>query len=172
MALTAMAPRNDIPSGTDWRAGVWAGIIGWVLYELVQTGWALAQGTSPWMLSRLSAAMVLGEPVASAPATFEPAIVIAGSLIHLALSIVCGLIVAWLVHRFNWTVGLAVGAVYGFAIYLIYYYVISPAAFPWFVAMRGWTMGIMHVLYGVAVAAAYLILRKEPSAPESDLRRA
>jgi hypothetical protein len=166
MALVTTAPKDELHGITDWKAGLWAGLIGAVVYEILQIGAALVQGDSPWGVARMNAAMVLGEEVAPQPATFDFAVVAIGMLIDLAVSLVCGLLVAWLVHRFDWTIGLAVGALYGFAIYLIYYYLIAPAAFPWFVGMRGWSMATIHVLYGVAVGAAYLFLRR----PRSRLR--
>ena len=76
------------------------------------------------------------------------------------ISVALGLIGAWLVHRFDWAGALMVGAGLGLAIYIVNFYAIAPAAFPWFETGRNWIGAFSHVMFGAVLGVAYISLRK------------
>lgn len=108
----------------------------------------------------MMAAVVVGKEVLPPPATFDMKIMMVAMMIRLPLSIVYGLIGAWLVHRYDWTGTLLIGAVLGLAIYIINFYVIAPVLFPWFVMARNSIGAFAHVMFGVVIGAVYVGLRK------------
>jgi uncharacterized membrane protein YagU involved in acid resistance len=86
-------------------------------------------------------------------------------MVHLPLSIVYGLIVAWLCRRAHAVGALLIGAAFGLAIYIVNFYLVAPAAFPWFVMGRNLVGGFSHIMFGVVLGLAYVWLReKEPTA--------
>jgi len=149
---------------TFWNDGVWAGLIAGVVFMMTEMllVW-LVQGDSPWGPPRMIAAMILGEEVLP-PATFSLGTILVAMMVHFALSIIYGLIGAWIVHRFDMVGALMIGAVYGFAIYIVNFHVIVPALFSWFVTARGGVSLVSHILFGMALGGAY---RPSPAARRS-----
>lgn len=160
MAHTMTAP-HGVPKQLDWKAGLLAGLIAGLVFLVAEMlmVW-LIQGESPWGPPRMIAAMVLGRDVLPPPATFDLGIVLAALAVHFILAIIYGFIVGWLLHwSHDLGSALLIGAVFGVAIYLINFYLIAPAAFPWFATARNWISVVSHTLFGVAAAGAYMRLR-------------
>lgn len=160
MAQTMTAP-HGVHKQLDWKAGVWSGLIAGAVFMMLEMLMvAFIQGESPWGPPRMIAAMILGEGVLPPPATFDIGIMMAAMMVHFILAIVYGLIVGWLLH---WTkrlgIALLIGAVFGFGIYLVNFYLIAPAAFPWFAMARNWISVFNHTLFGIVTAGAYIGLR-------------
>jgi hypothetical protein len=118
------------------------------------------QGESPWAPPRMIAAMVLGQGVLPPPADFDLKIMMVAMMVHFPLAVVYGLVLGWIVHRLATGMALLVGAVFGLAIYLINFYPIAAAVFPWFAMARGWVGAATHILFGMVAAGAYAGLRK------------
>lgn len=158
------APRDSLHGIPDWKAGAWAGVIAGVVFMMLEMGMVwLFMGESPWGPPRMIAAMVLGKDVLPPPgarAPFDMTIMMVAMMVHFALSIVYGLIGAWLVHRFDWMGGFMIGAAFGLAIYIVNFYFIAPVAFPWFTMARNWVSIFAHVMFGAVVGLAYVWLRK------------
>lgn len=146
----------------DWKAGLYAGLIAGALDEMLLMAAILLQGGSVWGAARMTAAIVLGEGVLPPPDTFDLGVVAASTFVHFGLSMIYGLIIAWLIQPFAWGGGLAMGAAFGFAVYFANYYLIAPAMFLWFVDMRSAVTAFVHVAFGLIAAASYLWLRKAP----------
>ena len=146
--------------GVNWRAAVWAGIIAGVVDRVLLVSILLIQGFGVWSASRLTGAIVLGTDALEPRETFDLTILVVSLLLHFGLSIIYGLMIAALIHRFDWMRGLMIGAAVGLAIYLLNYYVIAPMAFPWIVELRGPVETLIHPVFGATAAAAYLWLRK------------
>lgn len=164
MASEMTASPHELQGATDWKAGVWAGVIAGLVFVMLEMGlvW-MVQGQSPWGPPYMMAAMVLGSevlPPMGSWAPFSPKIMMTAMMIHLPFSIALGLIAAWLLRRFNWTGGLIIGAGLGLAIYIVNFYVIAPAAFPWFEMGRNWVGAFSHFMFGVVLAVTYIGLRK------------
>ncbi len=153
--------RYLIHAGTDWRAAAWAGLIAGVVFLVVEMLMvALFQGQSPWGPPRMMAAMAMGRDVLPPPADFDFGIVMVAMLIHFPLALVYGLVIGWIVHRLRTGLASVAGIVIGFAIYLINFYPIAAAAFPWFAEARGWVSAVAHMIFGLAAAGAYVALRR------------
>ena len=164
MANAMTAPRDELHSVTDWKAGAWAGVIAGLVFLMLEMVlvW-MAQGQSPFGPPHMMAAMVLGKEVLPPPDTWAPfdlKIVMTAMMIHFPASIAYGLLGAWLVHRFDWAGGLMIGAALGLAIYVVNFYMIAPVAFPWFEMGRNWVGAFSHLMFGAVLAGAYIALRR------------
>lgn len=169
MAQVMTAQRDELHSVTDWRAGVWAGVIAGLVFLVLEMGMVwLFMGESPWAPPRMIAAIALGKEVLPMPpdnpATFSLGIVVTAMVIHFVLSVIYGLIGAWLAHRFDWLGGLLAGAAFGLAIYIVNFYMIAPLAFPWFEMARNWISIFAHVMFGTILGVSYVALRKPKAA--------
>lgn len=146
---------------TDWKAAAWAGLIAGLVFVAAEMllVW-VAMGMSPWAPPRMIAAMLLGKDVLPPPADFSLGIVAVAVAIHLPLSVIYGLIVGWMVHRLEMGTALLAGAVFGLvAVYLVNFYLIAPAFFPWFTEARNWVSIVAHIAFGMVAAGAYVALR-------------
>ena len=161
MANHVIAARPDgIHSQTHWWAGAFAGIIAGIVFMMLEMALVMMQGMSPWGPPRMMAAMVMGQGVLPPPESFSMGIMMVAMLVHMMLSIVLGLIGAWIVHRFNWGWALAIGAVFGIAIYIVNFYIVAPAMFPWFVMARNATSAFSHMMFGAVFGLVYVWLRR------------
>jgi hypothetical protein len=150
----------------DWGAAVWAGVIAgavFLMMEMILV--ATVGGESPWAPPRMMAAMVLGEGVLPPPATFDFGIVMAAMIIHFVLSLIYAFILAWVIA--NWALGMgaaiAVGAVFGFALYLINFYGFASLFFPWFAMARNMISISAHIVYGLVLGGAYVAIASRRS---------
>lgn len=149
----------------DWRAAVWAGIIGGALFFILQMILVpLFTVGSPWVMSRRIAAMVLGPGVLPPPDTFNLGIVLLALVIHFILSILYAVILAIIIHRWGLLVGIVGGGLFGLALYAINYYTFS-AFFPWFFPVRSWLDIVSHVVFGALAGGIYEGLEVETYVP-------
>lgn len=160
MAQTAKSHAGDVHAKTFWMDGVWAGLIAGVVFMMMEMllVWMI-KGDSPWGPPRMIAAMIMGEEVLPPPATFSFGIVMVAMMIHFMLSIVYGLLGAWMVHRFDVGLALLIGAVFGLAIYIVNFHMVVPFMFPWFVMARGAISIVSHIAFGMVLTGAYIALR-------------
>ena len=164
MSLVMTAPQDELHRATDWSAAVWAGVIAGAVFMMLEMAMVwLFMGESPWAPPHMIAAMALGKDVLPPPDTYAPfsaKIMMTAMIIHFVLAIVYGLIVGWLVHRFDWAGGLAIGALFGIAIYIVNFYLIAPGLFPWFQMAQNWISAFAHTMFGLIAGGAYIGLRK------------
>lgn len=164
MAQELAATNRPINTSTDWRAGLWAGLIAGLIFMMMEMGlvW-MVQGESPWAPPHMIAAMALGDdilPPSGTWAPFDGTVMITAMLIHMLLSAVLGVLGAQLLRGASMGPGLVLGAVFGLAIYVLNFYLIAPFAFPWFVMARNWISAFSHIMFGVVFGLAYVTLRK------------
>jgi hypothetical protein len=76
------------------------------------------------------------------------------TLVHFALSIAYGVALSVLITRFSAPVSLLAGAAFGLTLYAVNMYGFT-FFFPWFAAARDGITAATHIVFGVAVAAAY-----------------
>ncbi|MFW6078500.1 MAG: hypothetical protein ACODAE_02695 [Gemmatimonadota bacterium] len=149
---------QQVSKTVDWRAAVLAGLIaGAVFLVLEMIMVPLFLDGSPWAPPRMIAAIAMGREVLPPPATFEAGIFITAMIVHFALSIIYGIVLAWLIFRLNRTAALLVGAAFGLAIYLVNFYGFT-AVFPWFADARNWVSVVAHIAFGLVAAWAYVAL--------------
>lgn len=152
----------------DWKAGLYAGLIAGVVFLVLEMLLVpLFMGGSPWGPPRMIAAIVMGREVLPPPETFEAGILLGALVLHFALAIVFGLLLAVIISLFNFdsSAGLtfAVGAVFGLLLYYVNFYGMT-AFFPWFAEARNWLSLVLHMLFGVAAAESYFQLEKRTTA--------
>jgi hypothetical protein len=166
MAETVLHAGHEGRGQVDWRAGVYAGLIAGAVFLMLEMSMVwLFMGESPWAPPRMIAAMVLGEGVLpmppDKPATFNFGIVMTAMIVHFLLAIIYGLIGAAIVaHRMGYGAAIALGALAGLAIYLINFYPIANALFPWFAMARNWISIFAHVVFGAVAGWAYVGFRR------------
>lgn len=165
MAATEFKNPPQVQRQIDWKAGVWSGVVAGLVFLMLEMGlvW-LFQGESPWGPPRMIAAMALGKDVLPQPgtwATFDLAALLVALVIHFALAIVYGLIGAAVLggmfaNRLGYGAAIAIGAAAGLAVYLINFYPIAAAMFPWFAMARGWIGLFSHIMFGAVAGAVYV----------------
>ena len=150
----------------SWPAALSASIIAGVVFAVLELGanWAL-RGVSPSVLLRMTGALVLGPSTLSPPATVDAGIVLAATLVHLALSIVYGTFLALVLPRVEIAPGILIGGLFGLALYYVNFYGFNIFS-PWFAGMRDWVSIASHFAFGAVLACAYnAINRRESGAP-------
>ncbi len=155
------APQSD---HLDWKAALWAGLIAGVVFMMMEMILvAVAGGGSPWGPPRMIAAMVMGEQVLPPPATFDTGVFTVAMMVHFVLSIVLAFIFAWVASRWRMSLGMAllVGAVFGLLVYLINFYPVAAALFPWFAMGRNWITIISHIAFGLVLAWSYVAIARK-----------
>lgn len=147
--------------GVDIRAAILAGLLAGMVDLALLAASAWTQGQNVWVNMRHTAAILMGTGVLPPPATFDLFLFIVSTIVHFGLSMIYGVIVAFFVRRANWTIGLMIGVAVGFGIYVVNYYVFAPLLFPWLIESRsGMVPTLIHPVFGMIAAAAYLKLRR------------
>jgi hypothetical protein len=152
----------------DWRAAVLAGVLAGIVTMLL---WvillAVVTGGSLWTPFHHTAAVLLGEGVLIPSQTMEPQVVITGMVVHLFLSIIYAVILAFIIHRWGLVVGIIGGAFFGLAIYLINYYTFSYF-YPWFYPLRSWIALVGHLIFGAVAGGLYETFERDIYVVEED----
>ncbi|KVG35526.1 hypothetical protein [Burkholderia diffusa] len=113
--------------------------------------------------ARLTAALVMGRSVLSAPSGLDPAIMGVATVVHAALSLAYTAVLAKLVRDLSPGAALLAGGAFGLVLYGINLHAFT-AIFPWFVAARGVITLVAHVGFGVVAAGVYCIARRSHGA--------
>ena len=156
--------------GDDRLAAVGAGLAAGVVATALQMAlwWLSAVPVAETLFrdARLTAAMVMGQAVLPPPNTLQWNVMLLATLIHFALSIAYGLILARLIGRLRLRPGpaLLAGGLYGLALYAINLYGFT-AIFPWFAVARDWITALTHLAFGTILAGSYLALRPRHPPP-------
>lgn len=152
----------------DWRAAVVAGLIAGGLTMLL---WmmllSLMTGGSLWTPFHHVAAILLGESSLTPSQTLNFQVVLTGAVLHLSLSVVYALILAFIIHRWGLVVGIIGGILFGLAVYIINYYTFT-ALFPWFYPLRSWIALVGHLFFGAAAGGIYEALERDIYVVEDD----
>ena len=148
----------------DWSAAVWAGLVAGLAFMLVNViAIPLYEGLSSWAIVRYIASLVLGEGIL---VSAEPnmAILMTAIVVNFVLSICYALVLAIIIHRWGMIVGVILGALFGFALYLI-----NMGAFtllyPWFEAIYSRWFIVAHVVFGAVAGGIYELLEVEEFVP-------
>jgi hypothetical protein len=149
------AARIDV--GAAVSAGIAAGILATVVQIIL---WWIFTDALPAILfrdARFTAAIVMGRGVLRPPASFDGRIVLVVTLVHFALAITYGLILARLITRLCTFASLLAGAAFGLSLYAVNMFGFTTV-FPWFASSRDWITAATHVAFGVVAAAFYQML--------------
>lgn len=150
---------NTIRQSPDLAAAVTAGLIAgtiMMLLQIVMSPLFLDQGA--WFHARLIAAIPLGADVLAVRGA-DASVAVAALVVHYALSIIYAVVAAVVLDRVRFWPAVTLGAVGGFALYLINYYGFTNV-FEWFVASRNWVTTFTHISFGIGLAAAYKALER------------
>jgi hypothetical protein len=157
--MAQTAPRR-LRQVVDVRAALIAGVVSGILFlviaALVTTN---ALGT-PVSVVRLFASIVLGQGILDPTADVTPVAWLAALVVHLLFSVGFGLLVAYVVHRWGFLIGIVGGGLLGLALYFINFYSLS-LLFPWFFPFRSTLMLGMHILFGAVTGGLYELLENE-----------
>lgn len=155
----------------DWPAAALAGVVSglvFVVFLVLDLLAAMLMGASAWKPLTMIAAIMLGPDVLTQAATFKIGELVAAVVVHFALAVVFGLILATIMAPFHFdsSVGMAslVGAVFGLVLYWVNFYGMT-AAFPWFAEARSWVTAIAHIVFGLVAADSYLKLERPMEGP-------
>jgi uncharacterized membrane protein YagU involved in acid resistance len=144
----------------DWLAAVVAGLAGGAVLMVLELLWGAATNeTGPWRASQLVAAIVLGpETLQASAATFHAGVVGTALVTHYLLGIAFGVVFGVVATGFGidrqLPATLLFGALFGALLYCFNFYGMV-SFFPWFAELRGWAMGIEHVVFGMVAAVLY-----------------
>lgn len=145
----------------DWRAAIWAGLIaGTISLLALLIGFPAVTGGPPWVVLRWIAALLLGKGVLPPPTTFDAGSAVVALIIHLALSVVYAVILAFIIHRWGLLVGIIGGALFGLAIYAINFFTFTNF-FDWFTPARTWAFAAVHILFGAVAGGVYELLERD-----------
>jgi len=150
----------------DWAAAGWAGLAAGFVMILLETSFAsmftTESGVSP---VRQIAAIALSESVLPPVSPFTAIVFLAAMGVHLPLSLVYARVLAVFVHGAPLGRAVAIGALFGAALYAVNYYALTNV-FAWFAASRGWITLLAHLAFGATAAGLYVLLsERRPPRP-------
>lgn len=159
--------RADRAAGIDWSAAIVAGIVGGIVFLVLEMLLApiFAGAPSIWAPPRAIAAIGLGKEVLPPPATFDLGVVMMAMVIHFATSILFAVALAFIIRNLGMGAAAGVGIVIALLLYLFVFYGMTPV-WPWFAGARNWLSILIHVVFGAVVAWWY----KARSTPRDELR--
>ena len=142
----------------EWGPAIWSSIIAGVVFAVIEVALAWAvKGQSPWTPLHMIGAIGLGSDAMTPPDTFDLRIIGVAVVIHFALAILYGAILAFIIQRVGTTTAVLVGAVYGLALYFINFYGFTRW-FPWFADARDWVSILSHIVQSGLMAGLYKVM--------------
>lgn len=157
MTQTTAPRRRQV---VDIRAALIAGLVSGLLFLGIATLITSNALGTPISLVRLFASIVLGESILNPDITVTPVAIITALVVHLLFSLGFGLLVAYVVHRGGFILGIIGGGILGIALYFINFYTFS-LLFPWFYSFSSMLMLIGHALFGAVTGGLYEMLENE-----------
>ena len=82
-------------------------------------------------------AIALGPTAMTSPDTFDLGVISTAVVLRMALAVLYGVVLAFVIVRLDMGVAIAIGAICGLALYLANFYVFTKW-FPWFADARDW----------------------------------
>ena len=171
----ALSTSSHVPVHSDeypWalRQGAIGGIVAGLVFaafEMIATA-AMQGANALFMPLRMIGAIALG-PAALEPSYALPAAALAGVGVHMALAIVYGIVFAAVFGGLRSVWGMtALGVAYGTALWLLNFYLIAPAAYPWFEQADPMLQFLAHAVFFGAVLGFWVwrthetLLRRKP----------
>ena len=153
----------------DWRAAVQAALLAGTMFLLLNLFMVpYIVGGSAGVSMRLTASILLGPDILAPPADFTLMATLIALLVHYAISLASGLLLAYIIHRGGLIAGILVGALFGAALYFINFYTFT-VLFPWFFAFRSLPLFLTHMVFGALAGGLYEALEVEEFVPVEDV---
>lgn len=157
----------------DWPVAAVAGLCAGAILMVLELLWsALVTGTSPWVTSRMIAALVMG-PNTLQGAGFGVGIVAVALATHYLLGVVFAVVFAGIVAPFHLDSSapmvLLAGAAFGVLLYVFNFHGMVRF-FPWFAELRGAAALAAHLIFGMAAALIYWQLEHRSALPPARAR--
>jgi uncharacterized membrane protein YagU involved in acid resistance len=151
-------------------AGIVAGIV-FAAFEMIVSA-AMMGGEAFFMPLRMIGAIALG-PDALDPAYSLVTASVGGVIVHLVLAIIYGVIFGEIAAMLRGPVAfIGAGSIFGLALWLINFYVIAPAFFPWFLEASPLVQFVAHTFFFGSVLGFYLWKSHQRSGLEEPVNRA
>lgn len=173
---TTYAETHHVETGWWIKHGIIGGIIGAIGMLMAEMIIAALMGMDAFAPPRMIAGIALG-PSAMQPSTPLVTAALVGMMLHFVLSIVYGLIFAWIVTNVRALQSRAAvigsATVFGLLLWLVNFYVIAPpAGWVWFPTMANPVQQfVSHTFFFGTVLGVYLdralASRREAAAPAS-----
>ncbi len=142
-----------IRDNMTWRAVPIAGLAGGTAFLALVLVLAPAWlGVDDAVILYYFASLVMGTDVLVAQANLP--VLLVGVLVHYVFSLLFGLLIAIVVHRWGLLVGIVGGAVLGASLYAINLYTMTLFV-PWFFAINSSLLFLAHVVYGAVTGGVY-----------------
>ncbi|CAG9180791.1 hypothetical protein [Cupriavidus pinatubonensis] len=142
----------------DWCAAAFAGLAAGVIFLVLEVAVTVIQGGSLWAPVRMTAAIVMGHNVLTNEVGFEAGVMLAGLVVHFALSAILGLILAAIMASFSFDSSFGVatlaGVIFGLVVYWFDFYGMTRV-FPWFADARSAASLGTHLVFGLVAADTY-----------------
>lgn len=161
--MAGPSPRHHY-AGPYYGAGVAASLIAEAVFLLMVAGVAWLRDMDPWRVVRMPASLMVG-PEAVNPPGFVPEDVLLGWGMHIALSIIVGLLYAFLLFSLDVS-PLAGGLLVAGFLYFFGFWIL-PLVFrdwlaPFWLPPLGKALQLMaHTIYGIVLGISYRSLSAE-----------
>jgi uncharacterized membrane protein YagU involved in acid resistance len=143
--------------GIDWSAAVVAGLVGGIVFLMMEMVLMPLFGFAPsmWAPPRMIGAIGLGQEALPPPATFDLTIVMVAMVIHVMTSILFAVVVAFIIRDMTMGPAIGMGIVAALLLYGFVFYVMTAGPWPWFENGRNWVSILAHIVFGAIVAWWY-----------------
>jgi len=124
---------------------------------------SIVEGDGVWMPFHRIAAMLVGPSALESADAFDSNVIFSALAVHAGLSMIYGLVMAFLIVEFTPGTAPWVGVAGGALLYVVNYYGFT-GLFPWMIEMRGGVTFFAHILFGGLVASCYWPLQEDQDA--------
>jgi hypothetical protein len=149
----------------SFREGIELGLLAGALMAVVEIAFAVVVGAGGDTPLRMAASVILGASAMTGSSTAFAVTV--GVLVHLTLSAIYGASYGiynsalTIETRKSWNRQAMLGALFGFALWLVNFQVFARAHYPWFLEGPQAPQALIHCLcYGIPLALAYTALER------------
>lgn len=140
----------------QWKAAILAGIVAGLVFLILEMMLVpMFLGGSPWGPPRMIGAMALGADVLPPPATFDIGVVLTAVVIHMVLSMLFAVVLAFVIRGWDISKAAVAGAIWGLVLYFLNFYVMT-AIWPWFADARNWVSILSHLVFGLVAGISYV----------------
>jgi len=148
---------SKLPAVLDWSAAIWSGFISGTvsLFVSIVLPWIIIN--DPLLIVRLMASILLGPGVISPQNDLVPGVYVVAILTHFSLSFAFTFIIAIIFHRWGMVVAFIGGAIMGFVIYILNFYLFS-LVFPWLLPYGNWMLMLSNIVFGALAGTLYEML--------------